>query len=522
MVKKVLFSDESRSALLSGVEKIANATKVSMGASGKCVLIGNAVYGNDGLVHLPTVVTKDGVTITRNFQLEDPIEHRGAMLIREAAEKTVYEAGDATTATVVLAEAFIKAGLQKIKEGASSISVKKKIDASVEQVVEQLKSMSTPVRGNIERVRQIATVSSNNDKTIGDLIAEAFSKIGFDGVIDIERSSGLKTDIKLSDGLKFDRGWVSPLFVNKPSKENCEFEDPLILLYEKKITHHTQVQKALEHSMQLGKPLLIICEDAEQQGLAFLAMNNYQKRVQVCVVKSPEFGKAAAEWMEDIALMVGGSYISDIRGNDIKKIKQDDFGGAKKVIVSKGETVIVEGKGNPSDIEELVNDLKMNLTQAETEDEKSVIEKRIARLTGGIAVIQVGGATETELNEKMDRVDDAVRATKAAISEGFIPGGGSAFIRCIGYSEETEYIKDVLYAPFKQICENADVDAEEKLKLISLGKDGFGYNVLTDSVENLVDAGIIDSTKALRCALVNAASVAGMFLTSECSIITTH
>jgi len=531
MVKKVLFGKESRDALLEGVKKIAAATKVTLGASGKCVLIGNAIYGNDGIIPLPSIVSKDGVTVCRHFQLDDQIENRGALLVREAAEKTVYEAGDATTCTVVLAEALIVGGMKLIDEGASSPELKKGIDKAVEYVVEELKKISTPVRGDIERVRQVATVSANNDKIIGDLIADAFSKIGFDGVIDIEKSNGIETTIKVSEGLKFDRGWISPLFVNNPSKEICEFENPIILLYDKKITHHTQVEKSVQLSMQLGKPLVIICEHAEQEGLAFLAMNNYQKRLQVCAVKSPEFGDLRTEWMEDIALLTGGSYISDIRGVDVKKIEESNLGKAKKVIVSKSETVIIEGNGNKSAIEDLVNNLRMNLTQAKTEDERAVIEKRIARLTGGIAVIQVGGATETELHEKMDRVDDAVRATKSAISEGFLAGGGTAFLRipnAFKVNDDTDFKKgeqllfDCLSTPLKQICENAGVDGSVTLLKVFSETGNIGYNVLTGKIEDMVEAGIIDSTKALRCALTNAASVAGMLLTSEASIITIH
>lgn len=566
MVKKVLFGKESRDLLLSGVQKITKAVRVTMGSSGKCVMIGNGFYGNDGLVHLPTIVTKDGVTVCRHFQLEDPIEQRGAMLVREAAEKTVYEAGDATTLTCVLAEALITGGMKLIDEGASSPELKKSVDEAVEYVIAELRKISTPVRGDIERVRQVATVSSNNDKFIGDLIAEAFSKIGFDGVIDIEKSNGVETSIKISEGLKFERGWVSPLFITNPAKDICEFENPIILLYDKKITHHTQIQRSMEIAVNQGSPLLIICEDAEQEGLAFLAMNNYQKRVRVCVVKSPEFGEIRREWMEDIALLVGGSYISDIRGVDIKNITAQHLGKAKKVIISKDETVIIDGEGKKEDLEDLLNNLKMNLAQAKTEEEKNSIEKRIARLTGGIAVIQVGGSTETELNEKLDRVDDAVRATKAAISDGFLAGGGSSFLRTIkrgaGFLIDIDSIAEdktlddaiddiktqfnktgtllfsskrigtdltkgenlvfsALYAPLLQICENAGVDGLPIIKSIQLqAGDNRGYNVLTGKIEDMVTAGIIDSTKALISALKNAASVAGMILTSECSIIT--
>lgn len=557
MVKKVLFGKESRDALLEGIKKITSAVKCTMGAAGKTVLIGEAVYGNDGLVFLPSKVTKDGWSVAKHFQLDDPIENRGAMLIKEAAAKTVEMVGDATTCTCILAEALIIEGVKLIDEGANSQEIKKGIDAAVEYVVEKLKEISTPVRGDIERVRQIATVSANNDKFIGDLIADAFSKIGFDGVIDIEKSNGTETQIKISEGLKFDRGWVSPLFVNNPSKEICEFQNPLILLYDKKINHHTQIQKILELSMSSGNPLLIICEDAEAEGLAFLAMNNYQKRVQVCVVKSPEFGDLKRDWMEDIAMLTGGYYISDIRGMDIKKVTLNNLGKAKKVVVSKTETIIIGGEGDKEGIEDLVNNLKMNLTQAETEDEKYLIEKRIARLTGGIAVIQVGGTTETELSERLDRVEDSVRATKAAISEGFVAGGGTAFLKCMlmglmmdvekidGNIEDAKkiyeqtgvllegvkemgvnnnlFINKILMQPLKQICENAGVEiVEEIIKKIQMQGGNMGYNVLTGKIEDMVEAGIIDSTKALRCALVNAASIAGAFLTSECSINVIH
>lgn len=530
MTKAVHFGEESRNKILKGVQAITEAVRVTMGANGKCVLIGNAVYGNDGMVQLPTLVTKDGWTVTKHFELSDPVENRGAMMIKEAATKTVEQVGDATTCTCVLAEAIISKGIELINKKANSQELKRGIDAAAEYVVNELKNISTPVRGDLERVRQIATVSANNDKYIGNLIADAISKIGYDGVIDIEASKGVETEIKISDGIKFDKGWISPLFVNNPAKETCEYENPFILLYEKKITHHSQVQKALEICMAQGKPLLIICDDADEEGLAFLAVNNYQKRVMVCAVKSPEFGNMRRDWMEDIALLTGGSYVSDIRGVKIQDIEVNGFGRAKKVIVSKTETVIIGGDGNQAMIEDFVNNLKMNLTQAKTEDEKDPIEKRIARLQGGIAVIQVGAATETELKEKMDRVDDSVRATKAAIAEGFVAGGGTAFLRipepttdATGYCiAGWNIVFDALETPFKQICFNAGVDGDKKLSEVVKSSGNIGYNVLTNKIEDMVEAGIIDSTKALRCALTNAVSVAGMVLTSECSITTIH
>jgi chaperonin GroEL len=532
MNKQALYGKEARDKMFVGIKKITDAVRVTMGAAGRCVLIGNAVYGNDGLLHFPTIITKDGWTVTRHFDIENPVEQRGAMLIKEAAQKTVDQAGDATTATCVLAEALISEGMKLIDEGANPMELKKGIDEAVEYVVKELQKMSIPVRGNIERVRQIATVSANNDKEIGNLIAEAISKIGYDGIIDIATSNGVDTTISVSEGVKFDNGWISPLFINNMAKETCEFENPYILLYEKKITHHSQIQSALEEILKLQKPpLLIICEDAEQEGLAFLAGNNYNKKIQVCAVKCPDFGDAKRDWMEDLALLTGATYISDIRGVKIETAKKEHFGRAKKIIVSKGETVIVEGNGGKEQIELFIDDLKELLTKAESDQEKLLIEKRIARLTGAAAVIRVGAATESELKEKMDRVDDAVKATKAAIAEGFVAGGGIAFAKTDIMIEKKAVsdlgrgwvlVNNILKQPFKQICINAGINAEEKLKEVIYQKQTIGYDVLNGKSVDMIDVGIIDSTKALRCALINAASIAGVFLTTECSIITTH
>lgn len=528
MNKQVDFGKESRSKLLAGVQKITDAVRVTMGAAGKCVLIGEAVYHDGFLVNLPTKVSKDGYTVCKYFELQDSVENRGSMIIREAATKTVEQAGDSTTATCVLAESLITNGMKLIDEGANSQLLKKGMDKALEYVLEELKKISTPVKGNIERIRQIATVSANNDEVIGNLIAEAFSKIGDEGVIDIEQSKNVNTEIKIADGYKFDRGWVSPLFVNNREKQICEFIEPLILLYDKKITHHTQVEKALDFVLKSGRPVLIICEDAEEEGLAFLAMNVAQGRLKCCVVKHP-FGASSREDMEDIALLTGGVYLSDLKGKSIKEIKPTDFGNAKKAIISKTETIIIGGNQDSEAVTDMLNELKMNLTQAEGEEEKYAIERRIAKLSGGVAVIHVGAATETELNEKLDRVDDAVRATKAAISEGFVAGGGTAFLRITppivvgerneGIMKGADLVFDALRKPLIQICENAGVNSKEIYLKVSVEQGNMGYNALTGEIVDMVEAGIIDSTKALRCALTNAVSVAGMLLTSECSII---
>lgn len=550
MNKSVLFGKESRDKLLKGVQSITNAVRVTMGASGRCVLIGNAIYGNDGMIQLPTIVTKDGVGVANAFELSDPVENRGALLIKEAARKTVDQAGDATTLTCVLAEALITGGMKLIDEGANSQQLKKGMDAALVYVVDELNKISIPVKGDVNRIRQVATVSANNDAAIGNLIAEAYGKIGDEGTIDIEESKGVNTEVKITEGYKFEQGWVSALFVNNPTKELCMFEDALILLYQKRILHHTQIKSAVELSIKLGKPLLIICEDADEEGLAFLAMNNHAKNIRVCVVKSPFIGTDRLNAMEDMALLTGGIYVSDQRGVDITKIDETHFGKAKKVIVTKTETIIIGGEGRKDIIDAHVGDLRGKLGEAKNEDEKQPIESRIAKIKGSIAVIQVGAATTTELREKMDRVDDAVRATKAAIAEGFVAGGGTALIRCrkrqfgmsidvddasdatqlpkssfpIGeqYSDGEGLVYDALYKPLLQICENAGVDGLPILKTLLLMNGNIGYNVLTEKVEDMVEAGIIDSTKALRCALTNAVSVAGMVLTSECSIISVY
>lgn len=531
MRKEVFYGSEARAKILEGVRKIVKAVSVTMGAAGKTVLVGNAFYGNDGLVNEPTVITKDGFSVTKHFELPDQVEQRGALLIKEAAFKTVEEAGDATTATTVLAGALIEGGMKLVDEGANSQEVKKGIDKAVELAISELKQMSVQVAGDNNKVFQVATVSANNDAVIGRYIADAYEKIGHDGVIDIEKSNNVNTKIKVADGFKFDRGYVSHLFVTNKAKEICEFENPLILLYDKRVNHHSQVEAALRISIAEQKPILIICEDAEGDGLAFLGMNNVNKAIRTCVVKSPSFGDERLDYMEDIALLTGGVYVSDLHGLDVKKVTLNELGTAKKIVISKDETVIIGGDGDKEAIETLVNDLKMNLAQAKTEEEKAAIEKRIARLTGGVAVIEVGAATETELGEKLDRYDDAIRATKAAISDGIVAGGGTAFLRIAeklafkktelsDFEKGQQLVTEALVAPLKQISENAGISGEKTLNRVSKLSNTVGYNVKSGEIEDLMESGIIDSSKALRCALVNAASVAGSAITSEAIIIT--
>lgn len=528
MLKEVHYNKEARAKLLTGVKKITNAVKGTMGASGRCVLIGESVY-NDGLMPLPTIITKDGYTVTRHFQLPEMVENRGALMIKEAAMKTVMQAGDATTCTCVLAEAIFSKGVELVDAGGNAQEIKRGIESAVDAAIKELTAMSTQIKDDNEKIFQVASVSANNDHSIGRLIADAFKQIGPEGVIDIEESVAPKTSIKISNGYKIDRSWVHPLFINNKERQVCEFDDPLVLLYDKKITHHKQVEKAVSLASGQGKQLFIICEDAEGEGLAFLAINNAQQKIRVCLIKAPSFGEDRQVEMEDIALLTGADYISDIRGINIMDIKTGNFGRAKKIVVTKDETIIVDADGNKKELENLLNELRMNLAAAKTEEEKAPIEKRIARLTGGVAVIQVGAPTETEMKEKFDRFDDAVRATKAAIAEGFVAGGGTAFVR-VGDKLEIDatrskdfqdgqyLIKWALEAPIRQMAINAGVDPNTIWQAVSEMQGDNGYNTASGKYEDMVEAGIIDSTKALRCALINAASVASMLLITECHI----
>jgi chaperonin GroEL len=519
MNKKVLYGREARAKTLSGINKIADAVVTTLGPQGRCVLISQSMVIDYGVHNLPIFITKDGYRTTQAFEInDDPFEQAGVLMAKECAQKSVDMAGDGTSSTILLFREMVKAGVELIEAGANPMELKKQIDKAVERVVEQLRERAIPIKGDIGRIRQIATISANNDPEIGGWIADAFEKIGDEGIIDLEPSKSVNTEIKISDGYKWEQSWISPLFINNKEKQICEFENPLILIYQSRITHHTQVQRALEIAIKAGRPLLVICEDSVEEGLAFLAMNNVQGRVRVCVVKSPSFGEDRRLEMEDIALLTGGSYVSDIRGVNVKEIEPENLGRAKKVIVTKEETIIIEGEGNPAELENLLNELRMNLAQAKNEDEKFPIEKRIAKLTGGVAVIQVGAATETEMKEKLDRFDDAVRATKAAISEGFVVGGGTTYLRIRSGNQIVDQAMDKVLT---QICLNAGVDDKAISKQVQSELGDVGYNAKTDKIENLVNAGVIDPAKVLRCALQNSASSAGMVLTSECLIVDT-
>lgn len=529
MGQKIEFGSDCRNKMYEGVRKVNDATKVTLGPMGKCVVVSELYQPFYEGMFKPLQLSKDGYRVSRSINLQEPLEHIGQRLIQEAAQKTVDQAGDGTTGTCLLMEAMVREGLILLNEGVNSQDLKRGIDKATEYIVEELRKMAIPVGEDNNKIFQVATVSANNDETIGRIISDAFAKIGKEGVIDLEESKTVDTVIKIADGYKFNRGWISPLFITNKIKQTCEFENPLILLYEKRVTHHTQVERALTIANQLGKPLLIVCEDADEEGLAFIAMNVIQKRVQCCIVKSPSFGEMRREEMEDIAAVTGGYYVCDTKGVTVKDVEQIHFGTAKKVIVSKDETVIIEGGNDKDTFDEIVNELRMNLAQAKTEEEKLPIEKRVARLKGGIAVIQVGAATETEMKEKMDRYDDAVRATKSAIGEGIIVGAGTAFIRIQNpvtnpttqEDKGNDLVFRVIKEPLLQICINAGKSGEQILQKVIKEKGNVGYNAKTDKIEDLLESGIIDAVKVLRCELQNAASAAGNILISEAVIADT-
>jgi chaperonin GroEL len=518
MLKKTLYGSEARDKMLAGIKKIVDAIRVTLGPQGRNVVVAQSAVVDYGVHSLPLHITKDGATVARGFDLEDYFEKVGVMIIKECTFKTVDQAGDGTSSCAILAHAILEKAVEFVESGANPVELKKSIEIGVEKAISQLKELSTPIKGDIDRIRQVATISANNDPEIGGWIADAFAKIGDEGIIDLEASKGVRTEIKISDGYKWDQSWTSPLFITNREKQTVEFENPLILIYHNRINHHTQIMKALELCQQSGKPLLIICEDAVEEGLAFMVLNTLQGRVKVCAVKSPAFGEDRRIELEDLALLTGADYISDVRGINIKEIAKDNFGAAKKVIVTKDETIIIGGGGNKDSIENHINELRMNLAEAKNEDEKYPIEKRIAKLKGGVAVIQVGAATETEMKEKLDRFDDAVRATKAAIAEGFVAGGGTTYLRIRSGNAIVDYAMDMI---LNQICLNAAVDAKRIVAQVKGLSGNMGYNAKTDKIEDLVEAGVIDPTKVIRCALTNAASSAGMILTTEAMIVDT-
>jgi chaperonin GroEL len=546
MNKTVLFGDDARDKVIEGVRKIAKAVSATLGPKGRNVLISRgAMDGNYNFQKLPLHVTKDGVTVARAFGVSDPVENIGVMLIKEAAQKTVDIAGDSTTTTVVLAAAMIESGHEYMDQAdadraVNPIEVKKGMDDTAEKVVAALKKMAVPVAGDVQRVKQVATISANNDEAVGAIIAKAYEVVGDDGLIKMEPSKSSETKVRITDGFKFERGLISPYLINDAAKMICEYpnmrtdnmpNEPFILLYDRPITMFSQIQPILTLVQKQQRPLLIVAEDVDAEALAVLVTNKHNGRIAVTAVKAPFFAEQRDEAMEDIAVLTGGTYLSQLKGIKLENATLDHLGLAGKVVVTKNDTTIIGGHANKTVRDLHLEKLREQKKESVEGQERDRIEQRIARLQSAIAVIEVGAATETEVMEKMDRFDDAIRSVKAAIAEGFVPGGGTAFIKCkptvsdpsddvsADYRKGEEIVLWALPEVLLTICENAGTSPAQIIKSVEAADENFGYNAIEDRVENLVDAGVIDAVKVLTTALTNATSVAGMLITSECLIV---
>jgi chaperonin GroEL len=519
--KKLVYGDEARAKLKAGVDKLANAVKVTLGPRGREVIL-EKKWGSP-------VVTKDGVSVAKEIELADPYENMAAQLVKEVASKTADVAGDGTTTATVLTQAIYEEGLKAIASGANPVYVKRGIDEAVKIIVEELKKISKPVTGRKE-IEQVATISANNDPEIGKIIADAMEKVGKDGVITVEESKSAETVLEVTEGMQFDRGYLSPYFVTNPEKMEAVLENPYILIYEKKINNIRELLPVLEKVVQTNRPLLIIAEDVEGEALATLVVNHIKGVLRVCAVKAPGFGERRKAMLQDIAILTGGTAITEDLGIKLESVDLDMLGQADKVVVDKDNTTIIGGKGNPEDIKARIEQIKKQIETTTSEYDKEKLQERLAKLAGGVAIIKVGAATEAELKEKKDRVDDAVHATKAAVEEGIVPGGGIALFRasralCNIKEENTDkvwgikIVKNACKVPLKQIAYNAGFEGSviiEKIK--DVDNVNYGFNAATGEYVDMVEVGIIDPTKVVRTALQNAASIAGTMLTAECLV----
>ena len=519
--KELLFNTDARSKLKRGVDQLAEAVKVTLGPKGRNVVI-DKKFGS------PTV-TKDGVTVAKEIELSDPIENMGAQMVKEVATKTSDLAGDGTTTATVLAQAIFREGLKNVTAGANPMELKRGIDRAVEAVVEQLRSISVPTAGKKE-IAQVGTISANNDKEIGNLIAEAMEKVGKDGVITVEEAKGLETTLETVEGMQFDRGYLSPYFVTDPEKMEAAVEDPYILIHDKKISAMKELLPLLEKSAQSGKPLLIIAEDVEGEALATLVVNKLRGTLKVVAVKAPGFGDRRKEMLRDIAVLTGGQVISEELGFKLENATLNDLGRAKRIVVDKDNTTLVDGRGKPDDIKGRIAEIRGAIEKSTSDYDREKLQERLAKLSGGVAVINVGAATETELKEKKARVEDALHATRAAVEEGIVPGGGVALVRAQAALEKVKGTEDekigvdivrrALEEPIRMIAQNAGAEGSIVVARVKESKDkNFGYNAANDTYEDLVKAGVIDPTKVTRTALQNAASIAGLLLTTECVVV---
>ena len=522
MAKEILFNIDARDQLKKGIDTLANAVKVTLGPKGRNVIIEKKF----GAPH----ITKDGVTVAKEVELSDAYQNTGAQLVKEVASKTGDDAGDGTTTATVLAQAIVAEGLKNVTAGASPMDIKRGIDKAVAKVVESIKSQAEKVGDNYDKIEQVASVSANNDPVIGKLIADAMRKVSKDGVITIEEAKGTDTTIGVVEGMQFDRGYLSAYFVTNTEKMECEMEKPYILIYDKKISNLKDFLPILEPAVQTGRPLLVIAEDVDSEALTTLVVNRLRSQLKICAVKAPGFGDRRKEMLEDIATLTGGVVISEEKGLKLEQATIEMLGTADKVTVTKDYTTVVNGAGNKDSIKERCEQIKAQIVATKSDYDREKLQERLAKLSGGVAVLYVGAASEVEMKEKKDRVDDALRATRAAIEEGIIPGGGVAYIRAIDSIEDLKgdnadettgigIIKRAIEEPLREIVANAGKEGAVVVQKVREGKGDFGYNARTDVYENLHAAGVVDPAKVARVALENAASIAGMFLTTECVIV---
>ena len=522
MAKEILFNMDARDQLKKGVDELANAVKVTLGPKGRNVII-EKKFG-------APQVTKDGVTVAKEVELADPFLNTGAQLVKSVASKTGDDAGDGTTTATVLAQSIINVGLKNVTAGANPMDLKRGMDKAVATVVESIKAQAEKVGDNYDKIEQVATVSANNDPVIGKLIADAMRKVSKDGVITIEEAKGTDTTIGVVEGMQFDRGYLSSYFVTDTEKMECVMERPYILIYDKKISNLKDFLPILEPAVQSGRPLLVIAEDVDSEALTTLVVNRLRSNLKICAVKAPGFGDRRKEMLEDIAVLTGGIVISEEKGLKLEQATLEMLGTAEKVTITKDNTTIVNGAGSKENIQERVNQIKAQIKTTTSDYDKEKLQERLAKLSGGVAVLYVGAASEVEMKEKKDRVDDALCATRAAIEEGIVPGGGVAYIRAAEKLNELkgenddettgiEIIKRAIEEPLRQIVANAGKEGAVVVQKVREGKGDFGYNARLDKYENLHAAGVVDPAKVARVALENAASIAGMFLTTECVIV---
>ena len=521
MAKEIKFNIKAREELKNGVDALANAVKVTLGPKGRNVIIEKKF----GAPH----ITKDGVSVAREVELEDPFQNMGAQLVKEVASKTGDQAGDGTTTATVLAQAIVNVGMKNVTAGANPMDLKRGIDKAVSKVVEGIRAQAQEVDDDISKIENVARASANNDEQIGKLIATAMEKVKKEGVITVEEAKGTETTVEVVEGMQFDRGYISPYFVTNSEKMECDMDSPYILLYDKKISNLKDMLPILEAVAQSGRPLLIIAEDVDNEALATLVVNRLRGSLKICAVKAPGFGDRRKEMLEDIAILTGGTVISEIKGMQLAQATVNDLGTAEKVTVNKDNTIIVNGAGSKDAIAARIAQIKSQIETTTSNYDKEKLHERLAKLAGGVAVLYIGAPSEVEMKEKKDRVDDALSATRAAIAEGIVPGGGVAYIRCLPALDELKgdnddentgiaIIRRAIEEPMRQIMDNAGVEGAVILQKVKEGTGDFGYNARTDSFENFFETGVIDPAKVTRVALENAASIAGMFLTTECVI----